>query len=130
LRFDVAMTAIARLGAVSIDAADPGPLSRFYQELLGLTVYFDSPNFVALTGAGVLLTIQRVEHLTPADWPTGPVPKQMHLDLAVGDLDAAEKAAVAAGARKADVQPRPDTFRVLIDPAGHPFCLSIAIPEI
>jgi hypothetical protein len=124
------MSAIARLGAVSLDADDPGTLARFYTDLLGLTVYFDSPGFIALTGASVLLTIQRVEGLRPPDWPTGPVPKQIHLELAVDDLDVAEKAAVALGARKADEQPSPERWRVLIDPAGHPFCLTNVLPEI
>jgi catechol 2,3-dioxygenase-like lactoylglutathione lyase family enzyme len=123
------MSAIARLGAVSLDAADPGPLVRFYQELLGLEVYFDSPDFVALSGASVLLTVQRVEGNPPVDWPTGPVPKQIHLELSVDDLDVAEKAAIELGATKANVQPKPAVFRVLIDPAGHPFCLSNAIPK-
>jgi hypothetical protein len=27
---------------------------------------------------------------------------------------------------KAETQPRPDSFRVMIDPAGHPFCLVLA----
>jgi hypothetical protein len=124
------MSAIARLGAVSLDAADPAPVARFYQEFLGLEVYFDSPDFVALTGASTLLTIQRVADLPPADWPSGPVPKQMHLELSVEDLDEAEKAAVALGARKAANQPAPDRWRVMIDPAGHPFCLSNAIPDV
>src|SRR4051812_32747244 len=117
------MTAIARLGAVSLDAPDPAVLSRFYQEILGVEVFFDSPDFVALKGAAVLLTIQRIADLPPASWPEGPVPKQIHLELAVEDLDVAEKAAVAAGAVKAEIQPAPDRWRVLIDPAGHPFCL-------
>ena len=40
----------------------------------------------------------------------------------VPDLDAAEPAVLALGARKHDVQPG-ETFRVYLDPAGHPFCL-------
>ena len=124
------MTAIARLGAVALDAPDPAALSRFYQDMLGVEVFFDSPDFVALKGASVLLTIHLVADLPPASWPDGRVPKQIHLDLAVDDLDVAEEAAVAAGAVKAGVQPRPDRWRVLIDPAGHPFCLSAFIPEV
>ena len=46
----------------------------------------------------------------------------MHLDLEVDDLDAGEAAVVALGARKHEVQPG-TTFRVFLDPAGHPFCL-------
>jgi hypothetical protein len=33
---------------------------------------------------------------------------------------------IRLGALKADAQPSPDEFRVLIDPAGHPFCLVLA----
>ncbi len=124
------MTAIARLGAISLDAPDPAGLSRFYQEVLGVEVYFDSPDFIALKGASTLLTIQRVAALPPVTWPEGSVPKQLHLELAVDDLDVAEKAVLAAGATKADTQPAPDRWRVMIDPAGHPFCLSSQIPEV
>ncbi|MGB8997061.1 MAG: VOC family protein [Pseudonocardiaceae bacterium] len=33
------------------------------------------------------------------------------------------------GARRAPEQPAPDRWRVLLDPAGHPFCVSTQIPE-
>jgi hypothetical protein len=48
---------------------------------------------------------------------------QMHLDFDVDDLDAAEVRVLAAGATKHPVQPG-QTFRVYVDPAGHPFCLT------
>lgn len=118
-----------RLGAVSVDCSDPAALSDFYRNVLDLNVMFSSPDFVALQGAGVLLTFQRVaEHQRPS-WPSGPVPKQLHFELAVSNLDAAESRILALGATKADVQPQPDKWRVLIDPAGHPFCISSLIPE-
>jgi hypothetical protein len=50
------------------------------------------------------------------------VPQQLHLDLTVDDLDAAEAAVLALGATKHEYQPG-TTFRVFLDPAGHPFCL-------
>jgi len=53
----------------------------------------------------------------------------MHLDLAVDDLDQAEAEALRLGARPAAEQPAPDRWRVLLDPAGHPFCLSTQIPD-
>ena len=124
------MTAIARLAAVSLDSSDPAELSAFYRELLDLEVFFDSENFVALKGAGILMTMQRVEDHLPPSWPTGEVPKQIHLELAVSDLEEAESKALAAGARKAGVQPSPDAWRVLIDPAGHPFCITTLVPEV
>ena len=49
----------------------------------------------------------------------------MHLDVNVDDMDEAEKAVLELGATKADHQPG-TTFRVFLDPAGHPFCLCIA----
>ena len=39
-----------------------------------------------------------------------------------GDLDSAVADAIALGASLAPVQPN-DNVRVLLDPAGHPFCL-------
>jgi hypothetical protein len=48
----------------------------------------------------------------------------MHLDLAVDDLEEAERRATALGAVKAGHQPGGDRFKVYIDPAGHPFCLA------
>jgi Glyoxalase-like domain len=48
--------------------------------------------------------------------------KMLHLDIQVDDLDAAVEYAIASGARLADHQPQ-DRVRVMLDPAGHPFCL-------
>ncbi|WP_327146137.1 VOC family protein [Nocardia sp. NBC_01327] len=61
----------------------------------------------------------------PPDWPGNQVPKQMHLDLFVTDLDSAERAAITVGAVKPAFQPSPDRWRVLLDPSGHPFCLTV-----
>jgi hypothetical protein len=123
------MTAIARLGAVSIDSANPAGLADFYRQLLDLSVMFESDDFIALQGAGIYLTMQRVEDHRAPDWPEGDTPKQIHLELAVSDLDSAEAEALALGARKAGTQPSPDQWRVLLDPAGHPFCITTLIPD-
>jgi hypothetical protein len=123
------MVALARLAAVSLDGPDPAVLAAFYRELLDLEVFFESEDFVALKGAGIYLTTQRIDGHQPPDWPVGDLPKQIHLELAVTDLDAAEEQALAVGATKASTQPSPDTWRVLIDPAGHPFCITTLIPE-
>ncbi len=118
-----------RLAAVSLDAVDPLPEAEFWRDLLGLQIIWQNDDFVALRGAAVLITVQRVaDHRVP-QWPTGEVPKQLHLELTVTDLDDGEQAAVALGATRASVQPSPDRWRVLIDPAGHPFCVSNQIPE-
>jgi hypothetical protein len=124
------MAAIARLAAVSLDTDDPAGLAAFYRELLDLEVMLDSPDLVVLQGAAILITMQKVaEHRAP-DWPDGATPKQMHLELAVADLDESEAQAIAVGAVKADAQPNAAVARVMIDPAGHLFCLTILIPDV
>jgi Glyoxalase-like domain len=124
------VTAIARLGAVSLDSDDPKSLALFWSDLLELEVMFESEDFVALKGAGVLITTQRVANHQHPDWPETTIPKQIHLELAVSDLNAVERRAVELGAVKASTQPNPDVWRVLQDPAGHPFCLTTMIPEV
>lgn len=119
-----------RIGAVSLDCPDPPALGEFYANVLGLEVMFSSENFVALRGGAVLLTFQRVADHRPPTWPEGAVPKQLHLELAVSDLDGQEARILALGATKADAQPNPDGWRVLLDPAGHPFCITNMIPDL
>ena len=123
------MTKIARLAGVALDTADPRALAEFYRGLLELETVFETPDFVALKGAGVLLTAQRVEDHVPPDWPGSSVPKQAHLELAVEDLGAAERLALSLGAVRPAAQPAPDRWIVLLDPAGHPFCITTLIPK-
>jgi hypothetical protein len=61
----------------------------------------------------------------PPEWPSQERPQQFHLDFLVDDLDTAEAAAVELGAVKAEHQPG-TSFRVFLDPAGHPFCLCVS----
>jgi hypothetical protein len=51
---------------------------------------------------------------------------QIHLDIWVEDLTAGVAWATACGAVEADQQPSnrdPNRLRIMVDPAGHPFCL-------
>jgi catechol 2,3-dioxygenase-like lactoylglutathione lyase family enzyme len=114
-----------RLGAVAVDCPDPGSLGDFYRDVLGADVVSSRPDLVVLIGPGVLLTFERVEDYRPPTWPGGPIPKHLHLDFSVDDLDAEEARIVALGATRAAVQPDPDKWRVLIDPVGHPFCITV-----
>jgi Glyoxalase-like domain len=121
---------LARLGGVSLDTDDPRSLAAFWCDLLELEVMFESEDFVALKGAGVLITTQRVTDHQAPDWPETGIPKQIHFELAVTDLDAAERRAIELGAVKSETQPNPGVWRVLHDPAGHPFCLTTMIPDV
>jgi len=117
-----------RLGAIAVDCPDPGVLGDFYREVLGAKVVRSEPDLAVLSAPGILLTFERIENHVPPTWPGGQIPKQLHLDLAVDDLDAEEARIMALGATKADVQPAPDKWRVLIDPVGHPFCITVMFP--
>ena len=57
-------------------------------------------------------------------WPEQPdgQDKMLHFEIQVDDLEGAVEHAVSLGARVADYQPQANV-RVLLDPAGHPFCL-------
>ena len=125
------MTAIATIRAFALDCADPQALARFYSAITGLEIDDiadeDDGEWVQLrSDGGAALAFQLApDHQAPV-WPSGEHPQQAHLDFSVDDLDAGESAVVALGARKADVQPKPDSWRVYLDPAGHPFCLVLA----
>lgn len=121
--------AVARLGSIALDCADPARLGAFWAEMLGGEVAFSSEGFVAVKTDRAWLAAVQVDGYQPPSWPSSATPKQMHLDLAVDDLEAAQTEAVRLGATPSADQPAPDRWRVLLDPAGHPFCLSTQIPE-
>lgn len=89
-----------------------------------MTVGFSSDEYVALTsGSRTAIGFQRVENYRAPQWPNQQVPQQLHLDFAVEDLDAAVALMLSLGATRPEHQPGGDRCRVLLDPAGHPFCL-------
>lgn len=120
------MVQAAKLGAIALDCPDPQALAKFYADLMGVDVGFTSDTFAAFKAQGLWVSMHRVEDYRPPRWPDPEAPQQVHLDFAVDDLDGAESRAVSLGATKAQTQPEPDRWRVMIDPAGHPFCLSPA----
>ena len=119
---------VVRGGFVTIDCADPEPVARFWAELLDGEVVASTERFVMVRSELFLLVALRVEDHVPPTWPSNEVPKQVHLDLAVDDLDEAVAEAVRLGASVAEHQPGPDRWRVLFDPAGHPFCFTTQVP--
>lgn len=115
----------AVLRGVTLDCPDPRTLGGFYGALTGMRVLFSSEEFVALTNdSGCDLGFQRVDGYRAPHWPGQDVPQQVHLDLRADDLDATEALALERGAVRPDHQPVDGRWRVLLDPAGHPFCLT------
>ncbi len=75
-------------------------------------------------GGRTTLSFQRIDDWVEPTWPGGEHPQQFHLDFSVSDIAAAEPAVLAAGALLHAHQPSENgTFRVYVDPVGHPFCL-------
>lgn len=111
---------------VVIEAPDPGVVLHFYSELLDVPIYNETETGGALDfGQGVAyLAVQKADVYEPPGWPLEPgrPGMQLHLDFEVSDLAAAVEHAVELGATLAEFQPQ-DDVRVLLDPAGHPFCL-------
>jgi catechol 2,3-dioxygenase-like lactoylglutathione lyase family enzyme len=120
------MSAIAKLTVFALDCPDPHGLAEFYMGITGWEVDHvgDEGGWVELrSDVGATLAFQLAPDHQPPIWPSADRPQQGHLDFEVDDLDVGEAAVIAIGARKTDVQPEPDEFRVFLDPAGHPFCL-------
>ena len=120
--------AIARFPSVVLDCPDPASLARFYAALLDWEVSIDDDGGWADARSRESyppLGFQRVADYRAPQWPGQETPQQSHLDVIVDDLDAAEKAVLDLGATKAEHQPG-TTFRVFLDPAGHPFCLCVS----
>ena len=123
------MGEISKLGAVSLSCPDPHALALFYAALLEKEITFESEDFSAIQLDNLWLSMQRVPDFKPSTWPTSETPSHAHLDFAVSNLDAGEAAALAVGATLSPVQPEPDRWRVLLDPAGNPFCVTTLIPD-
>ena len=124
------------LDLVVLDCPDALELAAFYAAVLGWEVEGgadrDWVNLVPPSGGvtpdnpdgRATLAFQRVDGYVRPTWPAGAHPQQFHLDLWAGDIDAHEPAVLAAGATLHEHQPSENgSFRVYVDPAGHPFCL-------
>jgi catechol 2,3-dioxygenase-like lactoylglutathione lyase family enzyme len=128
-----------RLSGPVLDAPDVAELTRFYEALLGWTVEElkgprpghppgDGWSRLRPADGSTKIEIQFEAHHQRPVWPgtAGQPGMQLHLDIWVDDVAAGVAWALACGATEASPQPaRRDTtrLRVMLDPAGHPFCL-------
>ena len=97
--------------------------------MLGGEVMLTNGGNVVIRTDWVWLCLMQVSDHRPPTWPDGDVPKQIHLDLAVDNLEEAVAEAVQLGARQPPEQPNRDQWRVRLDLAGHPFCLTTQVPS-
>ncbi|NYD43013.1 VOC family protein [Nocardioides panaciterrulae] len=118
--------AIARYPSFVLDCPDAGALASFYGTLLGWQVKADDDwAEIRPEDGSSCICFQQVAGYRAPEWPGQDVPQQVHLDVMVEDLDRGEAAVLEIGAAKAAHQPG-TTFRVFLDPAGHPFCLCVS----
>lgn len=116
-----------RLGDVVLDTDDPPRLAEFYSELLGWEIVDRDEDWWSIRseGGGPAMSFQLALDHRPPSWPDNQVPQQFHLDLDVpaDELTASVAYAQSLGAAMADNSRSTETFVVLLDPSGHPFCL-------
>ncbi len=128
---------------VVLDSLDARALAEFYRRMFGLRyregdeVPADgTPDergadwLVLRNPGGIQLAFQQTTDVTPATWPDGAVPQQLHLDTvvpSVAELNLQHERALALGAKLLfDRSDDPDEpLRVYADPDGHPFCVFV-----
>lgn len=119
-----AATAIATWTSICIDCPNAEQLARFYHGLTQLPLHDWGGGYFSVGAEdSIAIAFEQVEGYQPPTWPTQERGQQLHLCFQVNDLGESVAAAEALGATLAATQPG-ETWRVMLDPAGHPFCLS------
>lgn len=121
-----------KLYSFTMDCPDPHKLATFYAALLGWEIPFHDAEYAIIAAPGTQqgaypgITFQHNPAYKPPVWPDAPEAQQQmaHLDFAVDDLEKAVGHAIQCGATVAEAQ-FSDNWRVMLDPAGHPFCLCL-----
>ncbi|GAA1148928.1 VOC family protein [Streptomyces hebeiensis] len=121
--------AIATYSLVALDCPDPPALARFYADVLGGEVKkYDDVWYDLYLPGGARIAFQLAPDHRPPNWPDAAHDsQQLHLDLDVTDIEAAQEQVLALGATPLDLDDDGGRrgFRVYADPAGHPFCLCV-----
>ena len=118
---------LTKMGVV-LDSDNPDELADFYEKLLGWkkrkytinSVLFYEPD----DGMQFQMILQYEENYVRPVWPAEPKEQQQmaHLDFFVENLEDGVTHALSCGAVLSPIQFN-DSYRVMIDPAGHPFCI-------
>ena len=117
---------------IVFDARDIEAESRFWAGLLGGLVHRDEQWHSIVVDGEWVMGVQLAPNQVTPDWPSGPQQQQVHLDLHVDDLEAAERLAVELGGhllqpakKPADNPDGDEMFAVYASPAGHPLCFGV-----
>ena len=114
---------------IVVDCIDPGPLARWWADLLGWRITFEEPDEVVLEppegspedGVSPDILFGRVPE-------TKQIKNRIHFDLRPDDQALEVARAEALGARRVDVgQDETVTWVVLADPGGNEYCILRAL---
>ena len=119
-----------KMYSFTVDCKEPQELAKFYATLLKWEAMLFDEEWACVYAPGTnqgtypCILFQQNPAYRPPVWPEEPEAQQQmaHIDFAVNDLEKAVQHAIDCGATVADKQ-FSDNWRVMFDPAGHPFCL-------
>lgn len=117
---------ISEIAGFAYDCKDADGLADFYVRLLGWEKILSGSGWAGLRSPqGWIFAFQQVEEYIPPVWPwkKGEQQQMAHIDFLVDNLNDGVLHALECGAKKADIQYF-ETSTVMLDPEGHPFCLS------
>ncbi len=119
-----------KLSSIVLDSGNAIQLADFYQNLLGWEkkVYDHGENGIWITlrnkeESTTRLVFQQVNNYQKPVWPAESNKQQqmLHMDFYSDNVEKDVKHALECGASLAKYQS--GDWKVLIDPAGHPFCI-------
>lgn len=116
-------TPVTTLAMTSIDCDDAAAMAAFYSAVLGWEVTYSGDGYAMLQGPNQRLGFGETPDFRRPEWPNHGT-KQFHLDLGSDDVEAAVEHCLTLGATKPGDQPGGERWTVLLDPAGHPFCIT------
>ena len=114
---------------VVVDCPDDVGLMRFYHELTGMPVGDYGDAFPVIAAHGVALAFQEVKDYQPPTWPSQDRGQQLHLEFVTDDIPGAITYAESIGATRAP-DASFDDYTVMLDPAGHPFCIAAPFTDL
>ncbi|WP_345495918.1 VOC family protein [Nocardia callitridis] len=115
---------VGTLRSVVLDCPEPRILAEFYRRLLGAELVNDREDdwIVIADRSGRRIAFQTAPDYRPPNFPDPTASQQVHFDVLVEDIEAAQRQVLTLGATLVREQ-TDGPFRVYRDPVGHTFCL-------
>ncbi|HKF34053.1 MAG TPA: VOC family protein [Jatrophihabitantaceae bacterium] len=117
-------TGLVEWMALTVDCPEPNLMADFYAALLGGRVTRRIATEANVTAGDRLINFRLAPDYRPPTWPSSEVPLHSHFEYVVADPQAAVETLVRLGGSLAPHQDSDNPHLVvMLDPAGHPFCL-------